>query len=741
VHRDLKPSNVLVTKAGVKLLDFGLAKCTRLPAETDQTLTRALTQEGSILGTLQYMAPEQLEGQEADVRSDIFSFGAVLYEMATGKRAFEGKSQASVIGNILRGEPPPVSAVQPGSPAPLDRIIKRCLAKDPEERWQSARDLGIELREMTDASPAEKPPASAARWWKAAAVAAALVSLFSWALYLRRESTPTTRSFRFRVLPPQGNQLHFGNYRTSMISPDGRRLAFLATSKDGRRLVWVRSLDSTEPYPLPGTEGGMGIFWSADSRELGFFSGSKLKKVDASGGVPQPLCDASAEAAGTWAADGTIVIGNMGHGLMRIPSSGGVPTAVTRLDETRGEIGHRSPAFLPDGKHILYRTETKSGSAGVYVGSLDGKPPKEIHIQALDLQSGNRLAAPIFRFGGGYLLFPRGAAMMAQRFNAQRLQPEDEPFQVAPSANVLSASISENGVLAFTEAPGVPGEVLMVDRKGNRLASLGPKDGGLSFHHIEVSPDDKRLAVDRLQMGASDVWSIDIGREVATRLTFGTTGMGPAWSFEGSKIFFNKGDFIAGLQANGSGQPETVARQQAHHIHASADGKLLAFDLGGNPGASRIWILALDGQQKAYPLFNGPAREADPRFSPDGRWIAYDSMESGRDEVYVQSFPPGKGKWMVSRNGGSQPRWRRDGRELYYLEGGGNIMSVEVSIRGGAFEAGIPKVLMEPRLLREGFEAPRFAATSDGQRFFFTSPVGESATVITVVVNWLAPLK
>jgi len=727
-HRDLKPANIMITKAGAKLLDFGLARTSQSRASSGDaaTLTRALTTEGSILGTLQYMSPEQLAGQEADARSDIFAFGAVLYEMVTGQMAFGGNTQASVIGSILHTDPPLMASLQSTSPPALERLIRRCLAKDSEDRWQSARDILLELRELptdTAAAASVAKRAGAAPWMLAAAALFVIAAVLG-VIQLRRAPAPEQPQVKFQVYPAAGTRI---DLRSVRISPDGRRLVFAASASSEPIRLWVRPLDSTEALPMHGTDGVApgSVTWSADSRSIAFNAGSKLKRVDLGGGPPLVLCDAGVGAP-AWSASGVILFRHANGALHRVPASGGVPAAVTKLDDSRAETAHVGAVFLPDGQRFLYRINSaKPEHAGLYIGALDGSAPQRVK----GAPSGQ------FRYYAGHLFFAREDAVMAQRLDLDKVELVGEPFLVSQGALLAGVSASDNGVLTFLGSDTQDGELAVVDRSGKKLTAFRPAGGTGYGHHVEISPDDQRVAVDRQSGAQGGIWVIDLARGGATRLTFGSEPEGtPAWSADGSMIYYTSGDRILRVPSSGAGKPEVVASEVTHHKHASPDGKLLAFD---NSGAG-AFLLSLDGS-KPRKMWETAAVEGSPRFSPDGRWIAYNSNESVRSEVYVQSWPPGKGKWLVSRDGGSHARWRRDGKEIYFMGRGNQMMAAEVSTQGGVFQAGVPKVLFEARM-RAGAGDTYFAVNSDGQRFIYNMPVGEALpSPITVVLNWTRP--
>jgi len=746
VHRDLKPGNVMLTKSGVKLLDFGLAKAFA-PVTQASSLTALptamgspnLTQEGTILGTFQYMAPEQLEGKEADPRTDIFAFGAVLYEMATGQKPFGGKSQASLIAAILEREPPAISTVQPMTPPALDRVVKTCLAKDPEDRWQSAGDLKRELRWIGEGSsqaaaalvPSVSRRVRRDRVWMAAAVfsfAALVAALLFWRADSRRPRRES-RPVRFEMAPPEKG--FFEDFPA--VSPDGRFVACVVTSGESR--LWVRSLDSVSGRELPGTENGSNPFWSPDGRSLGFFSDGKLKRVELSGGAPQTLCEARLSRGGTWGRDGVILFApDGGASLHRVPASGGEPIAVFKLEAAR-MVNYKWPRFLPDGRRFLFLLEGSSREAGVHVGSLDSTKTTRL------LETGVAAAY----VPPGLLLFVRGETLLAQPFDAKEGTLSGEAMPVAEGIgtdeflNVGYFSASENGVLTFRTGSGLDNQLAWFDRQGKRLGTVGPPG---RYDHPELSPDGKRIVLDRAETSGRDLWVVELSRGTATRLTFHPSNdWTPAWSPDGSRVaFVSFRDGPPNLyqkNANGVGEEEPLLKGslRKHHLAASADGRFFAFEATSAETKSDVWVMPLFGDRKPFPFVQTPFAETHPRFSPDGRAIAYSSEESGRREVYVQSFPSGGGKWQISTNGGSDPRWRGDGREIFYAFQG-KIMAVPLS-GGASFEAGVPVALFDATRRSHGY-----APDASGQRFFILAPVGETApSPLTVVLDWTAGLK
>jgi len=752
VHRDLKPANIMLTRSGAKLLDFGLAKLRGNDHEGDLTQQSNLptepidiTGEGTIVGTFQYMTPEQLEAGQVDARTDIFAFGAVLYEMITGRKAFTGKSRVSLIGAILKDEPPPISRIQPMIPPALDRVVETCLEKDPDERWQSAHDLMRELKwvaesasEASNRAPAPVRVKNRQRAWMAA-TAILLLALAAASLVIAhlRQSAAGTRAVRFSIPTPNLT----GTGDDFAISPDGGRLAFSAIDSSGKQRLWVRPLDSLSAQPLPETEGAFRPFWSPDSRFIGFFAGGKLKKIDVSGGPPQTLCEAPIGTGGTWNRDGVIVFApGGGIGLCRVSAAGGEAAPLTTLDQPR-EISQRWPQFLPDGRHFLYLSRQEK--SGIYVGSLDSKETRRI----LDSDFSACYAAQ------GYLVFARDAALMAQQFDAGKLELTGEPLRVAEQVGIYTYgrspfTISDN-VLVYERGDVADSQLAWHDRAGRQIRTVGPPG---RYYSIWLSPDENMVAVERAEKGNFDIWLTDIARNTPTRFTFDPSwDLAPIWSPDGSRIVFASGR--AGVidlyvkPASGSTSEELLLKTSNTKLPTdwSSDGKLILYVELNAKGKNDIWILPLEGDRTPRPFLQDAFNKRGARFSPDGKWIAYSSDESGQDQVYVRPYPgPGGAKYQVSPAGGNQPRWRRDGKELFYISADGKLMAAELKA-GSTFEAPAAKPLFDTHIKVVEWVIPisrdNYAVSSDGQRFLINNFNDVSAPVLTVVLNWTADLK
>jgi Tol biopolymer transport system component len=744
VHRDLKPTNVMLTRDGAKLLDFGLAKLREAAAAPEQTAAMTLTTEGAIVGTFQYMAPEQLEGKEADHRTDIFAFGAVLYEMLTGRKAFAGKSQASLISSIMTSSPPLVSSVQPITPPSLDRLVSRCLEKDPNERWQSAHDLGQELKWIAEGAShavippvAVRPKSRASLGWIVAGVLAASLALVG-ILELRRNPAEPGRLVRFQVPLPSG--VAWSAVGMPVVSPDGSHIVFSgADVKQHNTLLFMRTMDSTAVQPMPGTEGASRPFWSPDSRQVAFYSAGRLKKIDLSGGAPMVLCETQGYltgVSGTWGAEGTILFAAQA-GLFRVSMQGGVAKQLTHLDSANNESAHAYPQFLPDGKHFQFLVRGgRVEATGIYVGSLDDS--RKTKVVTTDY---NALFSP-----PGFLVFARGETVVAQRFDWKSGRLEGESVSLVPqvwtqppslATSIAGFSISTTGILTYRPAEFQATPLVWFDRQGKRLDTIG--EAALDTNPA-LSPDGKRLAVSRTGSSTSkrDVWTIDPLRRTGSRLTFDPADeTNPVWSPDGSRIAFSsdrKGvrDLYV-KPASGVGQEELLVQTSTSKslLDWSPDGQTLLYHSDG-----KLWGLPLTGERKPVVLI-GVGRPDQGSFSPDGKWIAYRALETGRAEVYVQPYPPSGGKWQISNSGGGEPYWRRDGKELFYMAGN-TLMAVAISAGPAGFEYGAPVKLFEAPVTAY-IRRNRFVAAADGKRFLMvTAPDQMSSEAIEVMVNWSA---
>jgi serine/threonine protein kinase/Tol biopolymer transport system component len=750
VHRDLKPGNIMLASSGLKLLDFGLAKLREshpVPVDSSTVATghAPLTAHGAILGTIQYMAPEQLEQKETDTRADIFAFGAVVYEMATGRKAFEGESQASLIAAILDSDPPSMSTLRPTTPPVLDHVVSRCLAKDPEERWSTAHDVMLQLKWIADgASQGILSAPALARgknreflgWVAASLLLLSLLAALALGIVHFRETREQMNPVRFVVLPPEKVTSRWSD--VPVISPDGQKIVSGGLTVEGKDMLWVRPLDSLTTEPLSGTEGASFPFWSPNSDSIAFFAQGKLKKIDTSGGTPQTVCDAPNCLGGTWNRDGVIVFGTWAGPLYRVSAGGGEAIPLTTVDKTRQESSHRWPQFLPDGRHFLFFARSvQPEKNGIYIGALDSKETRFV----LNVDSNARYAPP------GYLLFARGATLMAQPFDVRKLQIAAEPIYVAEPVGRLELgsgaafSVSDNGALAYQESSGATVQLAWFSREGKRLGSIG--DPGL-YRQIVLSPDEKRVAVERFDVKtrSANIWFLELSSGILSRMTFNPAGdADPVWSPDGRRLAFTsnrKGKFDLLMKVVGSSDQEVLLESNDNKFPEdwSKDGRFLVY---GHQQGRAVSALPLFGDRKAKLLVQAGSEKDEFHFSPNGRWIAYGSSESGRWEVYIASFPAFEAKRQVSRAGGSQAIWRKDGNELFYLSLDGKLMAVEIK-SDSPLETGVPKVLFQTSL-RTNPVLDQYCAAGNGARFLVMEPKEETARRFNVVLNWTAALK
>jgi serine/threonine protein kinase/Tol biopolymer transport system component len=724
-HRDLKPSNILVTKNGIKLLDFGLAKFAdsgARPATTapsDETLTMALTGKNEIVGTLFYMSPEQLQtaGRELDSRSDIFSFGLVLYEMLTGKRAFEGSSPASVIAAIMERPAPSIAEVAPSA---LDRALKKCLAKDPDERWQTAKDLRDEL-EWIASGAAEAPAVSAQmgrrNWlgWAAAGGATVAFGGLSWFHF--RETPPVRQRVRFQISPPEGS------LNDLKLSPDGRFLAF-CTSKEGVYQIWVRALDSLEIRLLASVSlPARSVCWSADGEYVGFSSALKVYKVARAGGAPVEICQITQEFKGaSWRSDGTILLSTTG-GLYWVSSAGGAPTKF--IDE-----GTATPAWLKSDRFLFQKERS-----GIYAGSLTGKETRLLLPDA-----SGPVFAPSSKSGQpDQLFFVRGGTLFVQTIDAEKAELRGTAVLLADRIGTLSNlgkpafSATPTGVLVFGHDGGSDRELVWLDRKGKKLETVSKSFRQAPNPAIRLSPDDSRAIVPLVVNNSRDLWIADLNRETLSRFTFEESVSG-IWSPDGRKVLWTAYGGKRYLRSlDGSGQDELLFTSPSPTGYVedwSSDGKRITFQTNNG-----IWMLEIDGDRKPHAYHDSHFNENWNVISPDGQWLAYRSDQPGQYEILVESIPPGKGRFQISTEGGDWPIWRRDGKELFFRQGT-KIMAVPIRLTATSVESGKPQPL---------FDVPantRFQVSRDGQRFLIAMPVEGSApdSQLTVDTDWRAAL-
>lgn len=753
VHRDLKPGNVMITRTGVRLLDFGLAR--HLPggtsAETmagDRTgLRGALTTEGTILGTLSYMAPEQIDGRDADTRADVFAFGAVLFEMVTGLKAFDGESPARVMSAILRDEPARVSSIIPVTPAALEALIHACLAKDPNDRWQNIADVARQLRHLRDMMSGTKsgsvsasailpagvtPSRTRSPAARIALAATAIAAVAATAFVAGRLTTVPEQGRAVRLhaalLPPAGMFLT----DAMALSPGGETLAFITTDATGQRQLWLRQLTSATATSIAGTGGASDPFWSPDGQHIAFFAQGQLRRVPAAGGSVTSIADTGDGAGGSWNADDVIVFARLDGPLMRVSASGGRPEPIVPFDTAMAETHHLYPAFLPGGQDFIYYVNSRE--RGLYLGSLDGKTKTRLFDPDPALPAG--AAATPGVYANGHLVYVRDRVLMARRFDLDRRSASAEAITLAETVDYdppgQAAFTIARDILVLRARPHRPlGEVTWVDRSGRPVGGLESPPG--TFRTLALAPDGRTLAIDRRDpQGLPSVWLVDTGSGASTRLTAAYWASEPLWSADGRTLAYSIAAdtppnlVIRGDNGRGPERRVTASAGEQHYANSfTPDGRTLVYHaISATTGTDLYAVSVTDDKPTPQRLLQTRANEHSGCVSPDGRWIAYVSDESGREEIYLARYPELQGATRLSEGGGTRPSWRRDGQELFYVAPTGRLMSIaKATERSSA----APAAALE--LFRTAFYGDAYAADPAGARFLIARPAASTEVV------------